>query len=182
MSYDLRLCLPQPGRSPEEIATSDEADFSISDPIPEAEERKQRVAAALMRSSPALTRFKFDFEELARIDQITVAEAKLKYRYIELDTPEGTGGIQIIIHDTEASVTVPYWHHGVSARRIFQEIWNYLRILEREGNYFTYDAQLEKVLNLNTDFDAVLKIYESVSSEVGTPEQLATRHWWQFWK
>ena len=182
MSYDLRLCLAQSGRSPEEIASSDEADFAISDPIPELEERKQRVATALLQSNPELTQFNLDFEELARIDQITLAEAKSKYRHIELNTPEGSGGIQITIYDTEASVTVPYWHRGPTARRIFHEIWNYLQILEREGNYFTYDPQLERVLNLNTDFDSVLKIYKSVSNQVGDPAQLATTRWWQFWK
>jgi len=182
MSYDLRLCLPQPGRSPEEIATSDEADFIISDLIPELEVRKQRVATALLQSNPELTPFNFDFEELAKNDEITVAEAKSKYRHIELNTPEGSGGIQITIYDTEVSVTVPYWHHGAAARHIFQEIWNYLQILEREGNYFTYDPQLERVLNLNTDFDSVLKIYEGVSNQFGNPAQLATRRWWQIWK
>ena len=33
MSYDFRLCLPQAGRSREEIATAEEEEFSITDPV-----------------------------------------------------------------------------------------------------------------------------------------------------
>jgi len=42
-------------------------------------------------------------------------------------------------------VTVPFWHHGAAARRVFEEIWTYLQIMEREGGFFTYDPQIDRV-------------------------------------
>ena len=69
-------------------------------------------------------------------ENITVEDAKKKYRHIELNGPtEETNGIQITLFDDEASVTVPFWHQGAAARRVFEEIWSYVEIIEREGGF-----------------------------------------------
>ena len=52
---------------------------------------------------------------------------------------------KITVFDDEASVTVPFWHHGAAARRVFEEIWTYLQSMEREGGFFTYDPQIDRV-------------------------------------
>jgi len=166
MSYDFRLCLPQTGRSPEETAIGDVEDLGITDPVPEKEERKRRVAAALRARNPTLEPFAFGFEEIARFEKITVEEAKKKHRHIELNNPEPSNGIQIMLFDDEASVTVPYCHQGTAARQIFEEIWSYLEIIEREAGFFTYDPQIVRVLCLENDFEASLGYYEGVSRDV----------------
>lgn len=183
MSYDFRLCLPQAGRSNEEIATADAEDLVITDPVPTKEERKKRIAAALTTRNPALEPFAFGFEEIAKFEKITVEEAMKKHRHIELNGPDGSNGIQITLFDDEASVTVPYWHQGDAARQVFEEIWAYLEIIEREGGFFTYDPQIERVLDLRADFEASLSCYDKVSRDVA--EQLPVREkkrWWEFWK
>ena len=182
MSYDFRLCLPQAGRSREEIATADEEDLGITDPVPAKEERKQRISAALTARNPALEPFTFGFDEIADLEKITVEEAKKKYRHIEMNGPEGSNGIQITLFDDEASVTVPYWHQGAAARQVFEEIWSYLEIIEREGGFFTYDPQIERVLDLQKDFEASLSCYDRVSRDLA--EEFAVpqkKPWWRFW-
>ena len=168
MSYDFRLCLPRNGRRSEEIATADEESIAISDPVPAKEERKQRVAGALIAKNPSLQPFCFSFEAIAKSEKISVEEAKGKHRHIELNGPEGSNGIQITLFDDEASVTVPYWHQGEQARRVFEEIWDYLEIIQRNGGYFTYDPQIGRVLDLPADFVASLACYQSISGGVQT--------------
>lgn len=184
MSYDFRLCLPQAGRSPEEIATADEEELGVTDPVPAKEERKRRISAALIARNPRLEPFAFGFDEIARLEKITVEEAKKKYRHIELNGPlEESNGIQITLFDDEASVTVPYWHEGAAARRVFEEIWSYLEIIEREGGFFTYDPQIDRVLDLRRDFEASLGCYAGASDAIAEqfpPKQ--KKPWWQFWK
>jgi hypothetical protein len=54
--------------------------------------------------------------------------------------------------------------------------------LEREGGFFTYDPQVERVLDLRTDFELSLGCYDRVSREIA--EQLRVQQqkpWWQFW-
>jgi hypothetical protein len=184
MSYDFRLCLPQAGRSREEIATADEEELGVTEPVPAKEERKKRVLVALKAINPALEPFAFGFEEIAKVDRIPVEDAKKKYRHIELNGPEEeANGIQIMLFDDEASVTLPYWHQGAKARRVFEEIWTYLKIIESEGGFFTHDPQIGRVIDLKTDFEACLSHYDRVSS--GAAKRITTtpqKRWWEFWK
>ena len=183
MSYDFRLCLPRAGRSREEIAYADAEDLGGTDPVLAKEERKKRVADALMAQNSALKPFVFGFEAIAKFEKITVEEVKKKHRHIELNGSEEGNGIQITLFDDEVSVTVPYWHQGSAARRVFEEIWSYLKIIEREGCFFTYDPQIERVLDLERDFEAAVSCYDRVSNQVA--KRLPTRQkksWWKFWK
>jgi len=105
MSYDFRLCLPRPGRSAAEIATADAEETGITEPVPANEERKRRVAQALIIRNPAFRPFAFGFEEIARFEKISLEEARKKYRHIELNGAEGGNGVQIMLFDDEAAVT-----------------------------------------------------------------------------
>jgi len=166
MSYDFRLCLPQPGRSRKEIATAEAEDVGVTESIPTNEERKQRVARALIARNPALKPFSFGFEEIAKFEKISVQEARKKYRHIELNGAEGGNGIQIMLFDDEAAVTVPYWHQDAKAHRVFEEIWSYLGIIQHEGGFFAYDPQIGRVLDQADDFEASLASYQRVSGSV----------------
>ncbi len=65
--------------------------------------------------------------------------------------------INVIEKDGRVRLTVPYWHHGEAAQTVWREIWSYLTVLGREGGLRAYDPQLERVLSLDTDFDAVIR-------------------------
>jgi hypothetical protein len=49
---------------------------------------------------------------------------------------------------------------------VFEEIWTYLEIIEREGGFFTYDPQVERVLDLRKDFELSLGCYDRASREI----------------
>ena len=172
MSYDLHLFRPEAGVDPletiEQLLDENEESDEINPglPVPEKEERKRALAQALINLNPQLEIFKFGFKELSEMEGITEDEARVKFRHIELNGAEDGNGIQITLSDDTADITVPYWHTGAAARQTFEEIWSYLKLLEAEGGFVTYDPQLEQILNLSTDFSSVLETYEEVSSNV----------------
>jgi hypothetical protein len=69
------------------------------------------------------------------------------------------GGIQIRLFPTHTSVDVSYWHSGAEAIAVWREAWAYAELLAREIGSRPYDPQLNRVLDLCTDFHAVLAQY-----------------------
>src|SRR5690349_11678917 len=123
MSYDLRLFRPRPGEDPLVTAESEFEEVSTTPHDPDKEVMKRRLADALTSRNQRLEVFEFDFEQIAESEGITASEAKLRFRHLELNSPEDCrSGIQIRLSDDEASVTVPYWHTGQRAADIFREI------------------------------------------------------------
>ena len=183
MSYDFNLSEPQEDRSSEQIDDADSEELGIPDPEPAKEERKKRVTDRLIAKSTKLAPFSVDFEEIAKSKKITVEEAKKKYRDIELNGPEDGNGIQITLSDDEAFVTVPYWHQGAEAFRVFEEVWSYLEIIELEAGYLTDDPQIGRVLDLRADFDASLACYQQVIGDMKNHfSAKRSKRWWEFWK
>ena len=123
------------------------------------------IADALIKLNPKLEIFPFGFQELAEMEGISEDEAKIKFRHLELNGADDGNGIQITLYDDAADVTVPYWHSGESAEKVFDEIWSYLKVIENEARFVTYDSQLEKILNLSTDLPKVVEIYKSVAGK-----------------
>jgi hypothetical protein len=170
MSYDFRLFLPQPGIDPLVTAQSepDEESDEINPgpPVPTKEARKRAIADALMKADPALEVFQFGFEEIAKFQKISVEQAKIQFRHMELNGPEGGPGIQITLLDDGASVTVPYWHKDKKAKAVFAQIWEYLKVIQRVGGYQIYDPQMECVVNLGSDLEKATKCYADVVKQV----------------
>lgn len=152
--------------------------------VPFKEAKKRQLAGALVQANPRLEPFAFGYEEIAAQYGITEDEARERYRHIELNGPEDGNGIQITISDDTADLTVPYWHQPEAATKVFDEIWTYLGILEREAGFCIYDPQLDKILDLAADRGAVLARYGRVVAQmpqiVAEPAQ-AKKPWWKFW-
>ena len=190
MSYDLHLFRPQPGveliATAHSLLADQDSDAQSPGPVDlAAEERKEALAAALQSLNPALERFRFDYSEIARLQAVSEDEARRRWRRIELNGPDGSSGIQITLQDSSAAIAVPYWHQGDKARNTWAELWSYLDVLERQGGYRTYDPQLEKVLDLGLDREAVLTAYDR---GVSVTRQVAAKHdrsspkpWWKIW-
>ena len=121
MSYDFRLFMPQPGVAPLATAQAEpdeEADeINPGAPVPAKEARKQSIAAALMKANPELEIFPFWFGEIAKFRGVSVEEAKVHFRHIELNARADGNGIQIMLFDDAASLTVPYWHKRLPKNR-----------------------------------------------------------------
>jgi len=186
MSYDFQLLPRSLGSDLLAHAHADdhEGEINPGPPTPEGEDRKARLSRALATSNPMLTQFAFGFAEIAKTRGITEAEARVQFRHVELNGPEGGNGIQLTLFDNAASITVPYWHQGAQAAIVVDEIWRYLDVLEREGHFATFDPQLDKILDLVKDKPAVLAAYARVIERMPQIVAQATRRakpWWQFW-
>src|SRR5262245_29563631 len=184
MSYDFHLFLPKPGVYPlvtaqTEFDDDDEGgEINPGPPDPGKESRKRAIAAALTKEDPALEVFQFRFEEISKSENITIEEAKVRYRHMELNGPDDGPGIQITLVDDRASLTVPYWHTGEKANAVFAQIWKYLAVIQNVAGYQIYDPQTECIINLSSDRERVTNFYANVATGVTTAMK---RPWWKFW-
>jgi hypothetical protein len=182
MSYDFVLFRAQAGVDPREVARADDApETGLRDPTKEALKRK--VGDALRAHDPALDEHVFDYEAISALYKMRVDEAYERFRYLELsDVAEGGSGAQITLFDDCASMTIPYWHEGGSARRHLQRAWDYLDIVCRETGYEVFDPQLDRVIDSGA-FEDVLSSYARATARVrgiGAPV-VRRRAWWKFW-
>jgi len=192
MSYDVHLFKPEGGESADEaferlVVESEEV--GEGSPSPEKEALKEQLSDTLTKTNPLLERFHFDYAAVAKSLKTTEEKARLQWRHIELNGPEDGNGIQIIIEDDKASVSVPYWHQADEATRVFEEIWQYLNVFQSEAGYLAYDPQLERPLDLSKDLDEVVRRYSgvvrAVNTEIAATAQANTtdqpKPWWKFW-
>lgn len=167
MSYDLFLFRPKPNvdllKTVEQLYENESEEINPGLPTGENEKQKHALAQTLINLNPQLEIFKFGFKEIADMEGITEGEARVKFRHLELNSADNGNGVQITLFDDTAEVSVPYWHNGDAAIQVFEEIWSYLKILEVQGNFATYDPQIEQILNLEKDFSLVLETYEGVA-------------------
>jgi hypothetical protein len=189
MSYDFQLlpCDRAAALLAEYEAQSADADLEINPGpiIPDREKWKASTRDALLTAEPRFEPFAFGFSEIAAMYGISEAEARVRYRHIELNLPDqDRSGIQVTLYDDTGTVTVPYWHTGAAATDVMARIWSYLRVLESSGRLVTHDPQLGRIINLETDFDDVLSRYLSVSVRVtdiiNQPAPM-NKPWWRFW-
>lgn len=152
MSYDLRLCLPEEGRSKEEIATADVEESP--DVSADSKRRRRRLAEALVSS----------------ISQFSADEDGSDDSGIELAAFFNGVPLQILIGADEVGMNVPYGSSANAARDALAAMFRCATIVEREGGFFTYDPQLGRVLDLSRDFDNVLDSYGRVSARAVRPQ------------
>lgn len=170
MSYEFYLLRVAPNADAAEIyrqcLESQEAELNPGPILPAVEQEKHRLANLLMRFDSNLQIAEFDFDGLARRQNVDLEEMRRRYRHLELNSDDYMA-IQITLWDNHADVTFPYWHSGGQAAAVLRKVWDYLEIFETEGSFTTFDPQLERVLDLSHDFADVLAAYEADS--VRTP-------------
>jgi len=162
MSYDLYMfertsvgCIIT---SPSELLEKiDEIEPGPLDPAKEA--RKREVADALLRADPDLEVFELDYVEIARFENISIDEAKTRFRYLELNSKDEGLGIQVTLRDDCATLTLPYVHSGESASPVFARIWKYLKVIQSFAGYQVYDPQMERFVDLESDLEKVTTNY-----------------------
>jgi hypothetical protein len=187
MSYDIYFFKPRDAESVDEAyeRVVDEAEEGGDGAAgPETEVLKERLAKALVDAGTGLERFVFDYAEVAKSLKTTEEDARRQFRHIELNGPEDGNGIQIMIEDDFATLTVPYWHQGDEASDAFDEIHRYARIFETEAVYIAYDPQLEKQIDFSEDFAEMTAAYTDVSSQLDSTVSAIEEEpkpWWKFW-
>ena len=63
------------------------------------------------------------------------------------------------MHRDHASLAIPYWYAGASARATFLEAFGYLRLMERREGWVSVDPY-HGVIDLDHDLEAVVAVYE----------------------
>jgi hypothetical protein len=182
MSYDFYLFRPVAGEDPLTTGRAQGEEREEPDsPDPDAVQIKRSIAAALNAQNPRLEAHKYDYAELGRSLGISVDEAQRLYQDIELNHLKY--GIQVTLSDHSASITVAYWHSDRTiAKAVIAEIWDYLRTINREAAFLVYDPQLDRLLDLSEDYEAVTSTYLQVASRM--PEIIGSaaptnKPWWK---
>jgi len=184
MSYDI-YCYKSKTNTPNiNEAASALEEMENFQPDMKSQELKTQICKALIDFNPRLEPFAFDYNEIARLQNISVDEAKNKFSHIELNTPEGDLATQITIFDNNVSLTIPYWYTGDKAREVFNKVDQYLKIINQKAGYFVYDPQTEHAYDPAKDSLAAIAVYESVTTQIGkrVSENVTTnKPWWKFW-
>jgi hypothetical protein len=189
MSYELYLFLPVSGEAPEATARRRSATLrtEVVNPGPpnaEAEARKEELVRALLAQNPGLERFAFDIAEIARFEGIPEEKARSQNRQIELNEPGDGPGIQIILYDDWANVSLPSGDGWASEQALWAQVWRYLRVFEA-GGFFVYDPQIEAVIDLDEDHSDAGRTPRAGAADPGPDRAAASarsaRPWWKFW-
>ena len=122
---------------------------------PLKEEMKQRLAAALIARHPTIDLYKRDYSGIAKARGIDEAEARRLFRTVELNEKEMS--FQILLFDDGAGASFSFVGRSRECAHALRVMWDCLEVLESEGGFSTYDTQIDKVLDLKTDFEVVLK-------------------------
>ncbi|HTX76458.1 MAG TPA: hypothetical protein VMD29_09655 [Terracidiphilus sp.] len=123
---------------------------------PAKEKQKQRLAAALIGRNPDLKEFERDYARIAVNGSISESEARRLFRNIELN--DHRNHIQIDIADDGGSIGFSPEGRGKACADSVRILWDCLRVLELEGGYAAYDPQVGRILNLESDYDTLVRM------------------------
>ncbi len=182
MSYDLLFVRVRPNETAEEVATRDRDDQPLGPADPEKEAVKQRMAAALLSLDKGLKRFVFEFAKVAKLRKISLEQARQEFRHIELN--DDKSGIQVMLFDDEAAITVPYWHEGGMAADVFRRMMALAAVITRESGLVAYDPQLGKAIDPVADIEQMVATYGAMVATMTAHRQQHSRQskpWWKFW-
>lgn len=105
------------------------------------EHRKRELAKTLLGMRPSFLEFAFNFEEIARFENISIAEARRKYRHIEINGPHSS--IQFLFFDRHISV---HCYSGMTS----EEIEALLLVMSVQGDFVVFDPQSNRVFDVRT--------------------------------
>jgi len=184
MSYDFYLFVADGGIDPRAAMAANEEGFESGARDPAKEAMKRRIADALIAHDPGLEVSAFDYDAIARLHRMRIDVAYERVRHLELtDVSAGGSGVQIMLFDDSASVTVPFWHEGAGARADIERVWSYIDVVCRTAGYDVFDPQLDRVIERGA-FDEVFASYERAMrhvKDVAGPTAKPRRPWWKFW-
>lgn len=181
MSYDLQFFTPRAGVSVRDIVGDDDGP-ARGKRNPTVEAKKRKLADALLAHDARLELLEHDFDAIAKLHKMRVDEAYERIRHIELaDMTKESSGIQIVLFDDGAALTIPYWHNGDAAHRVLEEAWGMIEIICRDTGYEVFDPQLDRVIDVNA-FDDVLRSYTGTTQRMEALIGRAPKKpWWKFW-
>ena len=150
MSYTLMLVRASPGASDEEvekIALAVSEAESVRPPGPpdaDAERQNRALVEALLEECPELEGGEIDYAALARDSNISEEEARQRYHWWRVTSPEEGAGIEITLYDSYIDIDAS----RVATDVDWEDLWRYLAILVREGGFVVWDGQGPNVVDL----------------------------------
>jgi hypothetical protein len=147
MGYGLDLFPAPPGLSAAELRAIYEArpELTLEEEDPE---RYTRPASAELLRIAQKVRDRFPALEVTHSSENNI------------ELTEGPLGVQVYIFERAAGISLhPGGYATAKYIQSLQLAWGCLEILQREGGLATYDTQIERFLDLATDFEAVLACY-----------------------
>ena len=151
MSYELLLLRVPPGASEEDVeriarSTTEAEDGRAPGPRDaEIERRKRALVDALVAECSELEGAEPDYEALARAENISEEQARDRFRWWTVSTPDEGAGIEITIYDDYISVDMP---SAAGTDEDWEDVWQYLEILVREGGFVVWDPQGTDLVDL----------------------------------
>jgi hypothetical protein len=164
MSYDI-YCYKSKNGKPDE----DEADLVI-----EADNdkwaKKDKDAATklaivknLIAFDSKLEAIDFKYGDISNLSVNIIEENEKQFARIEINTSESEPTIQLSIFDNHILITVPFFYKDNEAKKIFNNITSYIKIISDTAGYFVSDPQTGQVFDPSeNEFDGLNK-YLSVS-------------------
>jgi hypothetical protein len=122
---------------------------------PSKEQAKQRLAASLKARHPSFEVAQPDYPEIAKSRSVDESEARRLFRNVELNEPELW--LQIELFDDAAGASFAFSGPPPECTNALRVLWDCFEILQSEGGFSVFDPQVDKVLDLQRDFDLVLK-------------------------
>jgi hypothetical protein len=185
MSYDFYCYRPtseQPD-SQEALAAIQSEENQVYRNDSEAQAIKQKIAGALIAYNPRLEPFKFDYNEIARIMNLSVEQARAQWNHIELNPPEGDLAIQAQIQWDHVSFEIPYWYTAVKADEVFGQLAAYARVVRRTAGFFAYDPQTNhafdperETIESHDEYDRIVTNLPAIIAQ-----GMKKKPWWRFW-
>jgi hypothetical protein len=165
MSYDVMLLHSAPGENPLALAHARLETAAERRPglfTSAIARRNTRLVAALLAYNPALRAITHTSAAAPEDARASLGDAQ----QILLQAAGTSSGIDIYLFEETAALHVPYWHTRERAAETIAELWEYMAIIQREADYVAYDPQLDRMLDLAHDQPAVLRAYQSTTTNL----------------
>lgn len=160
MSYELKLFRPVPGEDPQETRWNISASPNYKGPRnPETEERKRKIASALIEHDPNLQILPSNHTAIAKNTGLPLQEVERAFRAISLDPIKNTKGIHLRIDDDHVAIEVGYWHKGSEFLNVFQQLHAYLKLLSQNWGLVVHDPQIDRIITPDEIFSDSLREY-----------------------
>jgi hypothetical protein len=146
---------------------------------------REKLVAALVEHNPRLEPFRIDYAKIAESQNISEAEARARFRHVELNAPEGDLAVQLTVYDDHVFITIPYWYQGEAADRVFKELSGYLRVAREAAGLFAYDPQTgvafdpaKTNLTDHEQYESIVRDLPKIAAQAASD---STKPWWKFW-
>ncbi|MBM3342852.1 MAG: hypothetical protein FJY56_12185 [Betaproteobacteria bacterium] len=161
MSYE--ICALDPALGTTQEAATQACDtlsyWPSSRPDHERDARKWQISDTLLKFNPDMLRMDATAPAGGGWVSKLKGEAPEERRYLAMSLPHGDAITNFTVFDQAVEVEFAYDADIRDARAIVEQAWRHLRVLAELGFNTLVDTERNVLIDLNTDFDTVLRGY-----------------------